>query len=230
MTSIDIIKKQVEQLEKDLVNANKDFILTLLKGSEENIIKLLPDYMQNDKEVILAIIANYPTQLKYTSAELRVDSEFLLSAGKYNKNVLYFASLNLLSNKEFVLKAIDAGLPVLTNLIGSELQEDREIVLEAVKKRPNDFAYTKNIFRSDREIALIAINHDALNIKYASSELQNDKEIVLKIFSQKNTSKPNLNTLFALKYVDEFMFQERDVMLEFCKRCKELYDFTPAEL
>ena len=86
-----------------------------------------------------------------------------------------------LNNKEYILKIIrdSAFDPVNLKNASEKIKNDKEVILEAVKKDGASIFYASQELRADREIVLEAVRTYSYALSYASQELQNDKEIVL---------------------------------------------------
>ena len=70
-----------------------------------------------------------------------------------------------------------------------ELQEDREIVLAAIKYDKYPLAYISKKLQEDREIVLTAIKYDKYPLACISKKLQVDREIVLTVVQQNKYEK-----------------------------------------
>jgi hypothetical protein len=60
-----------------------------------------------------------------------------------------------------------------------KLRNDREFVMEAVKKNVWVLPWASEKFKADREIVLEAVRKYSAALKWASEELRDDKEVVL---------------------------------------------------
>ena len=59
------------------------------------------------------------------------------------------------------------------------MQQDREVVLEAVKTWGRVLEFASEELKTEREVVLEAVKQYGLALSYASEELQNDREVVL---------------------------------------------------
>jgi dimeric dUTPase (all-alpha-NTP-PPase superfamily) len=59
------------------------------------------------------------------------------------------------------------------------LKNNRELVLDSVRKNGISLKYASKELRNDKEIVMVAVKQDRRSFKYASEELQNDKEVIL---------------------------------------------------
>jgi hypothetical protein len=92
---------------------------------------------------------------------------------------------------------------ILSNL--HPLKNDREIVLEVVKRRGLVLQNVPERFRHDREIVLTAVKNNGLALHFASPELQNDEEIVLTAIRSDGG---------ALRYANKRFGENKSVVLE----------------
>ena len=60
----------------------------------------------------------------------------------------------------------------------SNLQDDRDIVLNCVKIRGYSLKFASLELRGDRDVVLAAVRNSGYALKFASPELQNDPELV----------------------------------------------------
>ena len=95
-------------------------------------------------------------------------------------NVLHMRTNNP-ERIRFLRRVRENGL--FLQVASPELQNDREIVLEAIRQNNADLTFILSLalpqLRNDREIILEAVRQDGWLLTYASPELRNDREIVL---------------------------------------------------
>lgn len=80
-------------------------------------------------------------------------------------------------NREFMLKAIENNATWVLAYASEEILSDKEIILKAVKVDGQIFYYASQELRDNKEVALEAISNKWLIIKYASKRLRGDKDI-----------------------------------------------------
>ena len=82
-----------------------------------------------------------------------------------------------IENKQPVLKAVKKNGEALKNF--PEFQNDRDIVLEAVRENAWALQYASEALRGDREIVLAAVRQIEGTLEFASYELRADPEFIL---------------------------------------------------
>lgn len=93
-----------------------------------------------------------------------------------------------------------------------EIKSDWEIVRDAGKYRPQDFAYATDSFKGDRTIALDAVLGNGAMLKHATPKLQDDAELAM-IAVKSNP--------YALQYVSPRLRNNLEIVLEAVKQDEE---------
>jgi hypothetical protein len=169
--------------------------------------------LRGDKEIILAAATGeYDEALKFASAELQDDWDFVLHLVKvpWRGDAVKYASARLRGDKEIILAAIEEGFSMFAlKYASSELQDDREFVLECVQLAPNGshaIYHASDRLRGDKEIILAAgrkcSSDTVLNL--ASTELQDDRDVVLRCVELK----PD-----AIKYASSRLRGDEEIIL-----------------
>lgn len=83
----------------------KNIILDLDKTPY--LLRLLPFYLKNDREIVLKAIQKDGLLIRFASKKLKNDKEIVLEAVKQNGLALKFVSRKLRNNKDIVLDAIE---------------------------------------------------------------------------------------------------------------------------
>jgi len=154
--------------------------------------RLLREYIefQNNKDVVLAAVANDGMALGYASPAMIKDEEVVLTAISQDPEALFRADHSLRDNKTFALKAlsIDADLVFFSD----KLKKDREVVFAAVNKNGNALQHAPD-FQRDPQILYYAIAHryDATPEQYAIAQDYLEKvELMVKMgVPEKETGK-----------------------------------------
>ncbi|KAF0974925.1 hypothetical protein FDP41_006030 [Naegleria fowleri] len=99
-----------------------------------------------------------------------------------NRELKYerFFPIEFMNDKQFVLNHIKKygfGLKYTS----PQLKEDRELVLQVVQLNGIELQYASYYARNDREVVLEAIKNEAFALDYASPSLQNDKVFMLEV-------------------------------------------------
>lgn len=85
----------------------------------------------------------------------------------------------LWQDKDFVLEVIKLDTYNALSLASQDLQGDREVVLEAVKKDGYALQWASSLLRGDKEIVMAAIKQAGEALQFASDDLKGDREVAL---------------------------------------------------
>lgn len=87
-------------------------------------------------------------------------------------------------SKEKVKNSTDSEFILETLKANEKIQNDREVILSAVKVDGQALYYAGKDLRNDKEIVLEAVTRKGLILKYASNKLRSDKEIAMAAVKQ----------------------------------------------
>ena len=133
----------------------------------------------NKKEIIEKLKREMFFDSKFYD-QYRDDEEIAENAIKVDISNFEYISDRLKHEKRLILKMN----PIPLELVPEDLKDDKEIVLESIKRNELTFAYASERLRSAKEVVLEAVNIDARCLKYAGQECRDDKEIVLNTISK----------------------------------------------
>lgn len=118
--------------------------------------------------------------------------------------------------------------------ISSELKDDKELVVAAVKQNGHALEYASARLQNDKQVVALAIAQCGFALKYASSKLQDDKEIVIASVSQYGNTleyaSPRLqddkevvtaavkHLGDALKYASKRFQDDKEIVIKACKQ------------
>jgi serine/threonine protein kinase len=102
-----------------------------------------------------------------------------------------------------------------------ELQNDKEVVLEAVKKNGLALKFASKSLQNDKEVVLQAVKQSGWDLKNVSKELQNDKEVVLEVVKQSGN---------ALRFASKEHQNDKEVVLEAVKQSGYALESASKEL
>ena len=92
--------------------------------------------------------------------------------------------------------------------MSEELQDDKEIVLVAVKKFSWTLRNASERLRNDKEVVIAAVTQNGFALQYAPERLQIDKEVIHAAIMQLLTEKyNNLNPGSIGEYEDEYEYE-----------------------
>lgn len=143
------------------------------------VMKKLPEHLRNNKEVMMAALANNGRVLAQFTSEQRNDPEFVLAAIKQDWYAFSYASEELRLNKEFFLEEVFPMQPVAHELVMKDCYEDREFFEKVFERCPSAFMLAPQKFRQERDIALSAVSRDASIIREVSCKYREDLEFII---------------------------------------------------
>jgi hypothetical protein len=108
------------------------------------------------------------------------------------------ANISLFSNKEFMLYTIKMHDGLFN--ASDELKDDKELVLEAVKKNGASLMWASSSLKDDKDVALTAVLQNPCAFSYISERLKNDEYFLLEIF-YKNGNALNCPDNYYLKNI-----------------------------
>ena len=129
------------------------------------------------------------------------------------------------SYKNLVLKAIEVeyGIPWFgrcessLEFCNSELQNDKEVVLAAVKQFGYALQYASTNLQSDREVVLAAVTQTGYALQYASTNLKNDREVVLTAVTKEG---------FSLLFANINLRNDKEIVLVAVKQNRRALQHT----
>lgn len=141
---------------------DRDFLLAVAqtKGGVREL-ECAPEYIWNDRDVVLAAVKNDAAALKHASGRLRGDREIVLAAVQNCGYALQYASEGLRGDREVVLAAVKTD-GVALEYASEDLRGDREVVFAAVKKSTGVLRYASFDLQCDEELAF----EDKLKYKF----------------------------------------------------------------
>ena len=174
-----------EVVPEELLN-DRSFVLELARLGQWNVLKVVPERFQKDREVVLAAVQSNGLALSFALEQFRNDREIVIAALKKNGSSFPYVSWNLRKDREIVMIAIAsqrvvpsyADHPVLGFVPSKELRNDRELVLAAVRYNASEFEFASDELKSDREFVIEAVKLHFCTFQYASKELRDDDEVV----------------------------------------------------
>ena len=124
------------------------------------------------------------TALNFASVNLKSDRDFVLAAVKDYLRARKITSAELrAADRELMLAALEE-CGWAQECASTELQADREVVLAALEESGEVLEYASAELRADRELVLAAVTQYGGALAYASAELLDDRELVLAAVKQ----------------------------------------------
>lgn len=209
------------QNDEDLVKAAKSNALARIKEVDpQNHLYLqhYPKQLQEDKELVLAVVGQSARTLKGALDKFQEDPEVILAAKKmamecipniksgYHANLSKFP-LQLQKDKEVVLAAVRHQAYALQNAL-EQFISDKDVVVEAYKNNPVALDYIAPEVWGNKEVVLALVQVDGKLLQKASLEIQNDKEVAITAFKQND---------LARRYFGPEIWKNREAVLELVK-------------
>lgn len=206
--------------------------------------------LQNDKDTMLIALANQGSYgdsvFRFAQEEgLRSDPSFVIEAYKISPISLKYASLNLKKNKEVVLNTT-------LHFADTELQNDKEFCVEAIKRNGNNYRFVSESLKNDKEVFLEAVSKDGNFLKITPECLKHDHDIVKTAITTPNSyGLPNkcfqfasktiqdnkdialfavTTNGFSLEYVSERLKKDKDVVLQAVSHKGCCLEYASSEL
>ena len=186
----------------------------LINLNFNQILQFTSDTNRNDKEIVLPLISINGDDLQYVSNELRRDREIVFTAVKNCPSAYVYADELFFDDKEFLLLSL-AGehydeenyIDFLENL-SNTLQDDKDIVLAAVKKCGTNIKFASERLRNDKDVVMEALK----NCYYEQDKFMKNDEIL------RFKKKINKNIDIILK--DTNLKNDSDVLQQVIKKIK----------
>ena len=184
--------KYLSRVENSEIKSNDELVYKLVQINGE-ALEGAAEVLKDNEMIVLEAIKTYPEAICYASDRFRENRNLILKAVKINGLVLvplvrYYRYLKWQNDKEVVLEAVKQNPEVITETV----IKDKEIALAAVKQNGLLLRDT-NEFRQDFEVVLEAVkqnpkaieNAHVLNKEIALTVVKQDGLLLEKIYSKK---------------------------------------------
>ncbi len=185
----------------------------------------------NDKEFILDAMAIDPYATQYIGEEPGKDREVILAAisTEYRNGVssLKYASSDLQDNEEIVLAAIKVKGNAI-QYASNRLKNDMGVILAALENNGGVLEYVGDRLRNDKEFVMLALEKDD-NVSYMSNELKADKGFVLSIINKFGLVWFLIGDMFK-DFAESKLCDDKDVVLAAVRRVPEFFEYVSMRL
>lgn len=169
------------------------------RDNTNGFIRIISDKLRADKNIMSIAIKISPSCLKYASDELRNDLDIIKLAISFgHKDIFQYASPEIKQNRDIMLELIKKSADYFKDA-DSGLQNDRAFILEAVAVNPEAFYFATRELKIDKNFVLKVATVRPEALQFASSSLLGDPEFIVEIAA----TKPN-----ALAYIPEKILRE----------------------
>ncbi|WP_257280769.1 DUF4116 domain-containing protein [Endozoicomonas sp. ISHI1] len=124
------------------------------------------------------------------------------------KNGLEYASQRVLNDRDLILPAISKH-PDELKYVSEELRDDREVVIASVAREGNQLQYASSKLKGDKKVVMAAVKNYPRALRYASEKNRGDKDII-----QIATD----GDMHSLHYATETILNDREYMLDLIQR------------
>jgi hypothetical protein len=226
---------------------NKDFILYIIKKTNCNIFiifDLLPEWMYDDYDIILAIMRSTSFEIdrvlnySHISARLSSDKTFILEAIKITPDYLYNISDDLKDYEEIALFAVSNN-PNNISFLSKRFKEDKLFILLVIE---NSNLYYSSILNNisinlcnDFDVVLKAVSTSPREFKYASEKLRDNEEILIAAINcgrrvETLHSHSQFKTISFISYSSKRLQNNFDIMLNAVILCFQNIRYISDEL
>jgi len=142
--------------------------------------------LQADKEVATEAVRQYGPALKFASPALRADPGVVRQAVSQQGRALRFAAAALKADRDVVQAAVKQTGSAL-EYAAADLQADKAVVCEAVQQEGMALQYADATLRADKDVVLAAVQQSGLALRFANMSSWTDavlKEVLLKAVMQ----------------------------------------------
>lgn len=223
-------KQPITQIEK------AEFIKCIKEGRLN--LQNVPQELRDDRDVVLAAIEKNGLDLQYAAKKFQNDPTIVLVAVKQNGLALEFASEELRNKNEIVIPAlcktlhafqhvsnrikndkefIDGAMmglgATVLNYASKEIRNNKDFMLQCVKKKGLVVMYASDELKKDKEIAAASIiSTNGIAIAFLPKEWMSDADFILSLFKQESKLGE-----FVLNKVSSELFSDRNFMRRLVK-------------
>jgi len=218
------------------VRDDKSIVLKIV-GQDGSELLYASDRLKADKDTVLAAIKDYPAALKYADHTLQNDPDVVLEALELEddhvdrRDIMVYASYHLVSNKNFMLKAIKID-PFLFDFASTDLMSNKEFIVEIIRAafqhKDSDALIVEDVvdsirelddsnrYFSDKKFMLDLIEINSKIFKFVDDELSNSKEFVLDAVKANGT---------IIKFLDRKFRSDKEVIMAAVQGADSKVDF-----
>ena len=167
---MEAIKYDVDNLKyaSDKLKDDKEFILNSLKNNEAFIQSGGEEFDGEPIDYHHVVILNN------VSDRLKNDKDVIMEAVKSDCENIKFISENLKNDKDFMLE-------ILNNTKEWYVEQNIRYFFDSERKPP--LAYLSDKLKDDKEIVIECVKKDIDNLKYSSDRLKNDNDFIIKVLT-----------------------------------------------
>ena len=165
------IEIDMEELKNSDLKSDRNFILQVLETEpNQDIVKYMDSKLFADQDIAEKLMEINPNNYKYLASYHPDNKEMLKTALKNSSTSFDYIDPNLL-DKELVLEAVKINPGILNTYNGNKYNDDRDIILEAVKTDGLALRFASNELKDDFEVVLTAMKNNVYAFSEASERL-----------------------------------------------------------
>ena len=158
-------------------------LVTELVSKNLNMIKLAPEALRDEKQLMKKAVAYDARNLEFASERLRRDAELVLDAITHDAKACRFAHPILFQSESFVQELIQRANKISVEIfenIPESTKRDRQCLIEIAKKLESGSDLEKFIDSSDREFFSEIVGVNGRMIYFASEAIKDDDDLARK--------------------------------------------------
>lgn len=171
------LQEDFTQEQWSLIKEKKHLAMALVQ-CDGNLLMHLPSKLRNDEDIVKKAVANRGNSIKYASKRLKNREDIILMA--IQKEPLAFLEISKESqkNKEIVIELLTV-MPYMIQYCDKSLINDIDVAKIVLPKAGTMIKSFGSEIKDNKELALIAVKSQYDAYFYLSKDLQKDKEIII---------------------------------------------------
>eukprot|EP00931_Biecheleriopsis_adriatica_P056439 TRINITY_DN33437_c0_g1_i1.p1 TRINITY_DN33437_c0_g1~~TRINITY_DN33437_c0_g1_i1.p1 ORF type:complete len:496 (+),score=108.39 TRINITY_DN33437_c0_g1_i1:40-1488(+) len=146
-------------------------------AAKGQLLQNLSEELRSDEAVVKAAVTQDGMSLQYASESLRAKAEVVLAAVGQTGFALQHASLDLLADKDFMMRAIRLDGQAL-RFAAAHLRAEARVIRLAVKSERSALQHASAELKADRDFILSLVKKDGLLLEFVE-EFKTDPQIAL---------------------------------------------------
>jgi phage anti-repressor protein len=146
----------------------------VIKELNQSPLLHFSEQIKNDKEICEYAVKHEPSNFYYVPNHLKSKEMCEFIVNQENVSVFVNHIPKEMIDKEMAMTLLRNEY-VLINELNPELQNDKEVVIQAVGQSGGyQFEFVLDKFKNDKDVCLLAVREDFTTYKFISDELKND--------------------------------------------------------
>ena len=215
---------------------DKNFVLELIKEKSAYIIKGADESLKKDREVAIETVSRIGEMIKFIDENLQNDKEILILAIQNTHFTDWFSEIipkKMGNDKEVILEAIKKSDSIFKD-VNESLKKDKKFILMALKESSCVYHYIHKSLKSDRDIVITAIQGRILTRDACS--FKDFKKFNFKDFPSSVKKDRNVvlalvkNSGYQLNNVDKKFKKDKEIVLEAIKKDSQALKYADKEV